>query len=284
MGRVFMKQIKHSKVKNTGLIFELLVRQVASDTMSNKNSVSLKILKNNFSKDSELSKELKLYRSLQEETFNSDTKSLKFVEAVISARKQLNESSLKREKYNLIKSIKSNFIVEDFFKSRVSNYKVHASTYKLFEFAEADDPKHYIDNKFSIIEHVQRPKKQKEKPSLVSENKDIRILASKMIIDKFNEKYSSLTKQQKQILREYINNVTNSEKLKKYVLLETKQIQKEQLSYRSKVTSKIIRIKINEVAKLLSNLQKKHLLEDKDVLTILRYHELINELKKVGKS
>ena len=82
----------------------------------------------------------------------------------------------------------------------------------------------------------------------------------------------------------FINNVTNSEKLKKYVLTETKQIQKELLSYRSKVTSKIIRIKINEVAKLLSNLQKKHLLEDKDVLTILRYHELINELKKVGNS
>ena len=284
MGRVFMKQIKHSKVKNTGLIFELLVRQVASDTMSNKNSVSLQILKKNFSKDSELSKELKLYRSLQEEIFNSDVKSLKFVEAVITARKQLNESLLKREKYNLIKAIKSNFIVEDFFKSRVSNYKLHASTYKLFEFAEADDPKNYINNKFSIVEHVQRSTKQKETPSLVSENKDIRILASKMIIDKFNEKYSSLTKQQKQILREYINNVTNSEKLKKYVLTETKQIQKELLSYRSKVTSKIIRIKINEVAKLLSNLQKKHLLEDKDVLTILRYHELINELKKVGNS
>ena len=96
-----MKQIKHSKVKNTGLIFELLVRQVASDTMSNKNSVSLQILKKNFSKDSELSKELKLYRSLQEEIFNSDVKSLKFVEAVISARKQLNESLLKREKYNI---------------------------------------------------------------------------------------------------------------------------------------------------------------------------------------
>jgi hypothetical protein len=279
-----MKQIKHSKVKNTGLIFELLVRQVASDTMSNKNSKSLQILKKSFSADSELMKELKLYRSLQEEIFKSDTKSLKFVEAVISARKQLNEALLKREKYNLIKSIKSNFLIEDFFKSRVGNYKLHASIYKTFEFAEADDPKQYINNKFSIIEHVNRTNKQEKSMPLVTENKDIRLLASKMIIDKFNEKYSSLTGQQKQILREYINNVTNSENLKKYVLNETRKIQKDLLSFKTKVTSKIIRIKINEVAKLLNNLQKKHLLEDKDILTILRYHELINELKKVGNS
>ena len=283
MGRVFMKQIKHSKVKNTGLIFELLVRQVASDTMSNKNSVSLQILKKNFAKDSELTKELKLYRSLQEETFNSNEKSLKFVEAVVSARKQLNESLLKREKYNLIKSIKSNFLIEEFFKSRVTNYKLHASIYKIFEYGEADDPKKYINNKFSIIEHVNKKIDSKVTTTLVSENKDIRILASKMIIDKFNEKYSSLSYQQKQILREYINNVTNSEKLKKYVLAETKKIQKDLLSFKPKVTSKIIRIKINEVAKLLNNLQKKHLLEDKDILTILRYHELINELKNIGK-
>lgn len=283
MGRVFMKQIKHSKVKNTGLIFELLVRQVASDTMSNKNSVSLQILKKNFAKDSELTKELKLYRSLQEETFNSNEKSLKFVEAVVSARKQLNESLLKREKYNLIKSIKSNFLIEEFFKSRVTNYKLHASIYKIFEYGEADDPKKYINNKFSIIEHVNKKIDSKVTTTLVSENKDIRILASKMIIDKFNEKYSSLSYQQKQILREYINNVTNSEKLKKYVLTETKKIQKDLLSFKPKVTSKIIRIKINEVAKLLNNLQKKHLLEDKDILTILRYHELINELKNIGK-
>lgn len=279
-----MKRLKHSKVKNTGLIFELLVRQVASDTMLNNKSRALNILKQNFIKSSELSKELKLYRSLQEEIFNTDSKSLKFVEAVVTARKQLNETSLKREKYNLIKSIKSNFKIEEFFKSRVNNYKTHASIYKIFEYAEADDPKDYIENKFAIIEHVQRKLESSKSPKLTTENKDVRLLASKLIIDKFNQKYSKLSAQQKSVLREYINNVTNSEKLKKYIFTETKKLQKDLISMKSRVTSKIIRIKINEVAKLLSKLQKKHLLEDKDVLTILRYHELISELKKVGNS
>ena len=279
-----MKRLKHSKVKNTGLIFELLVRQVASDTMLNNKSRALNILKQNFTKSSELSKELKLYRSLQEEIFNTDSKSLKFVEAVVTARKQLNETSLKREKYNLIKSIKSNFKIEEFFKSRVNNYKTHASIYKIFEYAEADDPKDYIENKFAIIEHVQRKLESSKSPKLTTENKDVRLLASKLIIDKFNQKYSKLSVEQKSVLREYINNVTNSEKLKKYIFTETKKLQKDLISMKSRVTSKIIRIKINEVAKLLNKLQKKHLLEDKDVLTILRYHELINELKKVGNS
>lgn len=278
-----MKGLKHSKVKNTGLIFELLVRQVASDTMSNNKSASLKILQRNFVKNSELNKELKLYRSLKEEIFNSSDKSLKFVEAVVLSRKNLNESTLKREKYNLIKSLKKNFNIQEFFKSRVNEYKIHASIYKVFEYAEADDPKDYIENKFSLIEHVQRSKEKNSNPSLVSENKDIRILASKMIIDKFNEKYSTLTLSQKHILREYINNVTNSENLKKYIKNETSKIAKNLLKYKTRISSKIVKIKINEVTKLLKSINKKHLIEDKDVLTILRYHELVNEIKKLGK-
>ena len=278
-----MKRIKHSKVKNTGLIFELLVRQVASDTMNNKNSKALSILKKHYNSKSELTKELKLYRTLSEEKFTNETKAEKFVEAVLKARKNINESQLRRDKYNLIKDLKSNYIVEDFFKSRVKNYKLHASTYKLFEYAEADDPKEYITSKFALVEHVQSlSKKPESAPTLTSENKDVRILASKIVVDKFNEKYSGLSSLQKKMLREYINNVTNSVKLRKYVLTEIKNLRTNIKSLRSSIPSKVIRIKLNEVNNLLLTLGKKHLIEDKDVLTMLRYYELVNELKKVG--
>jgi len=278
-----MKRIKHSKVKNTGLIFELLVRQVASDTMNNKDSKALRLLKKHYNAKSELTKELKLYRTLSEEKFNSETKSEKFVDAVLRARKSINESQLRRDKYNLIKDLKSNYIVEDFFKSRVKNYKLHASTYKLFEYAEADDPKEYVSCKFALVEHVQTSiKKVENAPSLTSEHKDVRILASKLVVDKFNEKYSNLSAPQKKMLKEYINNVTNSVKLRKYVLTEIKSLRSDIKSLRSSVPSKIIRIKLNEVSNLLLTLGKKHLVEDKDVLTMLRYYELVNELKNVG--
>jgi len=278
-----MKRIKHSKVKNTGLVFELLVRQVASDTMNNRDSKALRIIKKHYNSKSELSKELKLYRTIAEEKFATERQAEKFVEAVLRARNDINESQLRRDKYNLIKDLKSNYIVEDFFKSRVKNYKLNASTYKLFEYAEADDPKEYVSSKFTLIEHVQTNSKKPEiAPSLTSEHKDVRILASKLVVDKFNEKYSNLGASQKKLLKEYINNVTNSVKLKTYILSETSKLKDKITSLTSTIPSKVIKIKLNEVSNLLSELAKKHNIEDKDVLTMLRYYELVNELKKAG--
>jgi len=278
-----MKRIKHSKVKNTGLIFELLVRQVASDTMNNKRSNALNVIKRHFNSKSELSKELKLYQTISQEKFKTENKAEKFVDAVVKARKDINEGQLRRDKYNLIKDLKSNFNVDDFFKSRVNNYKVQASTYKLFEFAEADDPKEYVDSKFTIVEHVQVQPDIKKKGTLIEEqNKDVRLLASKIVVDKFNNKYSQLSNAQKRILKEYINNVTNSVKLKKYVLTETQNLQNTIKSLKSNVPSKVVRIKLNEVVNLLNEFKKKHIVQDKDVLTMLRYYELVAELKKVG--
>jgi hypothetical protein len=70
-----MKNIKHSKFKNTGFIFELLVRQITSEIMSgNTNSKAEKILKEFFSSKKELSKELKLYQYLINEKYNSESK------------------------------------------------------------------------------------------------------------------------------------------------------------------------------------------------------------------
>jgi len=278
-----MKRIKHSKVKNTGLIFELLVRQVASDTMNNKPSQSLKVIKRHFKPGTELSKELNLYRTISAEKFKTENKAEQFVDAVVKARKDINESQLRRDKYNLIKDLKSNFNIDDFFKSRVNNYKVQASTYKLFEYSSADDPKEYVDSKFTLVEHVQDQPQIKKMGTLIEEqNKDVRILASKIVVDKFNSKYSGLNAEQKRTLREYINNVTNSVKLKKYIISETKKLQNSISSLKSNVPSKVVRIKLNEVANLLTELSKKHNVEDKDVLTMLRYYELVNELKKAG--
>lgn len=277
-----MKRIKHSKVRNTGLIFELLVRQVAVDTMNNTRPLALDILNKHFKGSSELTKELKLYRSIQEEKFNNEAHAITFVDAVVKARKALIESDLKRQKYNLIKDLKDNYNVNEFFKSRVGDYKLHASTFNIFEHAEADEPAIYTRNKFILIESVQNKKSIKRpKDSLLKEDKDVRMLASKLVIDKFNQKYKAMSPEQKKMLREYINNVTNSVHLKKYIINETKNIQTELTSLKSIIPSKIVRIKINEVVKLIGSLRKKHLVEDKDILTMLRYYELINELKKV---
>ena len=278
-----MKRIKHVKVKNTGIVFELLVRQVASDTMNNINSPALRILKRHFNSNSELVQELKLYRTLAQEKFLSETKAIKFLEAVVRTRKQLNESQLRRDKYNLIKELKTTYDIEKFFKSRITNYKVHASTYKIFEYAEADDPSKYTTNKFNIVEHIQTRFKNKKTASLLTtEHKDVRILASKLVVDKFNEKYSNLNEPQRHMLREYINNVTNSVKLKEYVTSEISKLKSTIANLNTNIPNKVIRIKLTEVSNLLNKLSRKHTIQDKDVLTMLRYYELVNELKNIG--
>jgi hypothetical protein len=277
-----MSKIKHAKVKNTGLIFELLVRQVASDTMNNRNSKALGIIKRNFSKNSELAKELKLYRSLHEEKFDSQKKAEMFLEAVLRTKRAINESAIKREKYNLIKDIRSHYNIDEFFTSRVSNYKLHASIYKLFEFSESDDPKEYVNNRFAMMEHIcTKATISATTPTLATENKDIRILASKLIVDKFNEKYATLNESQKRLLREYINNVTNSATLKQFVISEANILRQNLNKIKTTVPSKVIRIKLNEVANLLTNMSHRKTIEDKDILTMLRYYELVDELQKV---
>ena len=183
----------------------------------------------------------------------------------------------------LIKDLKSSYNLEEFFKSRITNYKSHAAMYKLFEYAEADNPAQYTSNKFALVEHIQTQAFTKKDDTILStQHKDVRILASKMVIDKFNQKYSALNESQKQMLREYINNVTNSVKLRKYVVSEVLKLKTTISHLKSDIPNKVIRIKLTEVSNLLTKLGKQHTLQDKDVLTMLRYYELVNELKNVG--
>ena len=275
-----MRNVKHSKFKNTGLLFELLVRQVASDVMNGLDSKALKLINRHFRPSSELTKELKLYRSLSEEKFNSDKKAELFVDACITSRNRLNESTLRRDKYNLIKDIKKSFVTEVSVKSKIKNYKLQASIYKLFESSEFEDPKLVVENRYTIIEHIlsANPVKQKED---IKENKDIRILASKLMIDKFNKKYSNLSVNQQKMLREYINNVTNTVTLKEYIKQESRNLIGQLTKLKNVVPNKILRIKIHEVTNLLKDLSERHAIKDKDVLTMLRYYELVKELKNI---
>ena len=282
-----MKKIKHSKYKNTGILFELLVRQIATDTLNNRDSIATQIIKEHFSKKTELVKELKLYQSVIKETFNSEYKASEFLNIILRERSQLNETTLNRQKYNLIKDIKSNYVLEDFFKYRVSNYKENASVYKIFEYASDDNPKQYIECKSSLLEHLKTSSKNTNTTSTIvneeysKQPKEVRLLAWKLLVESFNNKYGSLSNKQRYILKEYINSVDNSEKLKNFVTKESKTLKKALNSI--KISDKIVKIKVNEVIKLTSKLQSSKTITESQILSLLRYYELHDELKKVFK-
>ena len=277
-----MGRLKHSKFKNTGILFELLVRQIASNTLSDTTCYATKIIQNHFKKGSQLARELKLYQSLTKENFDSQYKASEFLNIILKERAKLNESVLRREKYNLIKSIKDSYVIEDFFKYRVSNYREMASAYKLFENVESTSPKEYVDCKNTIFEAITTDKvvikEEKVSEEYSKQPKEVRLLAYKFLVDSFNSKYSGLSESQKLILKNYINNIDNSDTLRKFVVSEVAKLRRELKSI--KISDKVTKIKLNETVNLISELTKHKVINENQILALLRYHQLLQELRR----
>ena len=277
-----MSKLKHSKFKNTGILFELLVRQIASDTLSDNTCYATQIIKRHFKKGSQLATELKLYQALTKENFDSKYKAQEFLNIVLKERAKLNETNLKREKYNLIKSIKDSYVIEDFFKYRVSNYKELASAYKLFENTESNSPKEYVDCKNTIFEAITTEKvvikEEVSNKEYSKQPKEVRLLAYKFLVDSFNSKYSSLSESQQLILKNYIENIDNSGKLRKFVVSEVARLKRELKSI--KLKDKVTQIKLNETINLIRELTKHKVVNENQILALLRYNQLLEELRR----
>lgn len=277
--------IKHSKYRNTAILFELLVRQTTADLLQNKDSKSVKILKKYFN-GTELGKEYKLYSQFNTMEKLSETKANIAINTVIEERKKLNQSELNKLKYNLIREIKSNYDIDNFFKAKIDNYKLYASIYTIFESQNSkdSDPKQLITNKINILEHISiDSKKESEGPTLVEEfmkeDKEIRLLAYKIMVEKFNNKYSGLSQRQKDVLKEYINNISETENLKSYINKQIQQIKAELSEIHSKIQDPVTKIKLTETIKLLKPIQKTGFVKDEHISSVLQYIELIDELK-----
>jgi hypothetical protein len=278
-----MKQ-KHSKYKNTGILFELLTRQLTAETISGNSSKSLNVLKKHFSSKTELFKEYQIYHTLTTQKYKKESQATMLIEELIKIHKTLNKGQLRREKYNLIKEIKNNYNVNDFFKAKINNYKVMASIYDLFE-NKKSTPTSIVKSKSTLLEHIiKKPHVKKESPVLENYNKQdksTKLLTYKVLLEKFNSKYNNLEENQKLLLKEYVNNVTNSPSLKLYINEEIKNVKKELTKYSKKVEDKAVAIKLNETKDLIQPLPKKLSVQDDNVSNLLNYYELINELKTI---
>jgi hypothetical protein len=282
-------KIKHSKFKNTGILFELLVRQIASDTVSNKDSAAIGLVRKYFNK-SELAKEYKLYQALITPKSLSEAKAETFINATLEASLRLNKTALRKEKYNIIKEIRDNYDIEEFFKAKINNYTQYAAVYNLIEAhnsLEFIEPQHIIDNKVTLLEHITRKEIDRESvrdrvmEEFVSMDKGSRILAYRMLLEKFNSKYSTLSDRQKLILKEFINNITNTTKLRDFVNNNFTIIIKEINKIIPTVSDKTTQIKLTEVITLLHPLDKSQSVKDENIISLLQYYQLIEELKSV---
>lgn len=285
-----MKKIKHSKFKNTGFIFELLVRQITAEIISSNKSIAETILKENFNGKKELSKELKLYQYLINEKYNSETKAEQFINTILEARKRLDEKKLTKEKYNLIKEIKGKYNIDEFVKSSVSNYKVLASIYKLFEVViskEQYEPTDIVSAKFTVAENIVNTsianKEQKIKDAILEEYKkqdeDLRAVSYKLLVESFNKKYKNLSVEQKDLLREYINNINNTGKLNEYVSKEISKLVENLKASGTKISDKVTKIKLAETIVNIKKIKSVKKIKEEHLSAIMMTYELLNELK-----
>ncbi len=282
-------RIKHSKFKNTGILFELLIRQIASDTISNKDSAAINLVKRYFNK-TELAKEYKIYQVLTSSNTLSEAKAEAFISATLSASSRLNKSILRKEKYNLIKEIRENYNIEEFFKAKINHYTQYAAIYNLIEAhnsTEFIEPNQIIDNKVTLLEHITRKEVNKNdvKDRILEEyasmDKGTRLLTYRMLLEKFNKKYSTLDNRQRTVLKEYINNISNTTVLKEFVNNQYVLLRDELTELSNSVSDKTIQIKLTEVINLLQPLGKNQNVKDENLISLLQYYQLANELKTV---
>ena len=280
-------KLRHSKYKNTGILFELLVRQITSDTLSAKNSPAKDILQKYFVK-TELSKEFKLYETLFKKTGLTEGKAEIIINTLLESFKNLNKSTLKREKYNLVNEIKKHYNLEDFFKNQIPNYKIKASFYILNEAYNQDSHNNYskvIQHKITLLEHLTSKEiSEKVKKNVINEfesyDKDVRILTYRILLEKFNKKYDGLNLNQKLTLKEFINAIDSTSTLKDFYNTKIVEIKEVLLNLNKKVTDKATQIKINEISNLIFEADKSTKINDDHLVNLLQYYSLIEELKK----
>jgi len=290
-----MKKLKHSKYKNAGILFELLVRQVTADILNgNEDSKANGILRKYFSENTELGRENSLYRVILEEKTKDQSSADRLLETVLRTRKKINERALNLQKYELIKEIRNHYPIDSFLQGSIGNYKLLASIYKVFEDAVNEvesDPREIFKARNCIVENIAAAKtptrliSEDEKKDLVKvyqqQNEDVRLLAYKLLVDSFNEKYKGLDEKQKVLIREYINNVSNTNSLREYINTEVPSVRTQLSELKKKIDNDVVRIKLDETLNQLDKITKGTLVRENQIMALMLSYELIKELKNL---
>ena len=244
-------KIKHSKFKNTGLIFELLVKQIAADTLSKNESAAVGILKKYFGGNAVLAKELKLYDYILKNNNLSEDKAETVISTITEISRKFNQKTLKESKYKLIAELKENYNIEEFFAIQVRDYKPLAALYCLLEAQNNNtlvNPDFLVNNKLTVLEHLTSSTIDKEavKDTLIEEyskyDKDLRLLTFKILLEKFNREIEDLG---------------------------------------TRIKDEVVKIKLQEVFKGIVPLKKTEKITDNHLINLMQYYDLVNEMRKL---
>lgn len=281
-------KIKHSKYKNTGLIFELLVKQVAADTLSRKESPAIKVIKKFYTGNTALVKEFKLYDFVIKNKGVGSRKADTIISTIVEISRKLDNDALKKQKYELIKELKSHYDLEEFFSMKVESYKPLAALYCLLEAQNTPnllDPAVFVNNKTTILEHLTQTKQSQGKvtDTLIEEyskfDKDLRLLTYKILLEKFNDRYKDLLPEQKNILKEFITAASSSTRLRNIVNEQIEILKSTVEQLKERVTDSVVRIKLEEIHKGMHTVKNTQKVDDSHLVSLMQYYDLVNELR-----
>jgi hypothetical protein len=283
-----VKKLKHSKFKNTGILFELLVRQITADILDDdQDSHANRLMRKYFAEDASLGKEQRLYQLLMEESASDDHNAERLIDAVTKSHKKLNTKQLAQQRYELVKEMKDAYPIDDFLRSKIRNYKTYASIFKLFESENEEiycDAKELFESKNTIIQGLctKRSTSSEVGDEYAQHNEDLRLITYKLLVDKFNEKYStSLSEDQQKLLKNYINNISNTNSLREYVNIQIPLVKSRISELTDRVVDdEVVKIKLGEVISQLDSISDGRVVKDSQVSTLLMSYELIKELEK----
>ena len=280
-------KIKHSKYKNTGILFELLVRQATADTLKGTDSPAIDLIKKYFVK-SELGREYKLYESVIKSKVLNEGRANAIISTILETSQKLNRTSLRKQKYNLIAEIKNQYNLDSFFGTKIKNYKELASLYTLiegFNIKDVTDTNQLVDNKVTLLEYLTKQSIEAEevKEDVLKEfqtyDKDLRILTYQVLLEKFNSKYQDLSNDQKEVLKEFINAVDSTPSLREFYNTKIEELKSSLNKEAKDIKDKATQVKVQEISKLLTELDKNDKVSNDNLVDLLQYYELIKEIK-----
>ena len=279
-----MVKVKHSKYKNTGMLFEFLTKQITDDVINNNKMVALKIMDASFGKGSILSEELALYRHLMDNSFSNREDAVELIERVVAERKKLDPKKLAEEKYNIVKKIKHNYDLDSIFKRDIKFYKEYASIYNLFEYSNNNNIPEYIKNKTTLIEHITKENDNNNSidDKLKGVDFETKIQAYDIMVEKFNKKYNGLLPEQQNILTDYLAYCDNKVKMKEVIKPHISKLVTELKHTSNNISDDVIEVKINETTKLLEGINNLNVVYDRHITSVMKSYELLNKLKKIN--
>jgi hypothetical protein len=278
---------KHNKKRNVGIVYELLLKHISSKLVENKKDeaqIALDIIEKRFDHSTELFKEFRLFKALTTASADDSAIAAAIIQESKAAAKRIDVAKLSSEKGRLIHDINHKINESTFYTSSIADYKTFATIQTLINNWRSDDRADLTKMVMYEGQLIQRLLEVKADKPVLSEQKteDTDKLVIKIMTEKLNEKYSStLTNEQKDILRKYVFAAESNDMKEFTVYLE--EIKSNTLNMMSELrktsNNDIILEKVEEVKNKITALNTDDI-QDSTIQRFLQVSSLKNELMK----